>query len=102
MSLLPNTLTDDPGEKILIITAANMGNQPVHLSKAWITQRRSRQSLLFTGPMNFSTASLEPGQKRDFLAIQSQFNLINLKKAYVVDAVGREFKCRIPRSWRKP
>jgi len=24
-----------------------------------------------------------------------------LKEAYVVDAIDRKFKCKIPRSWRK-
>lgn len=102
MMLSPNTLTSNPKEKFVIITAANMGNQPVHLSKAYISLRRSKQSLILAGPTNFSTERLEPGQKRDFLAIQSQCNLIHLKKVYVEDAVARKFKCRIPRSWRKP
>jgi hypothetical protein len=102
MTLSPNRLTNNPKEKFVIITAANMGNQPVHLSKAYITLRRSKQSLILAGPTNFSTASLEPGLTRDFVGIQSQCNLIDSKKAYVVDAVGRKFKRRIPRSWRKP
>jgi hypothetical protein len=102
MTLLPNELTNNPDEKFLFITAANMGNQPVHLSKAWFTQRRSKESLLLAGPTNFSTRTLEPGQRRDFPAIQRQCNLTDLKEAYVQDAVGRTFKCKIPRSWRKP
>lgn len=102
ITLLPNPLTDSPNEKILLITASNIGNQPVHLSKAWISQRRSKESLLLAGPMNFSTQILEPGKSRDFPCIQSQCNLTDLKKAYVADAVGRTFKCKIPRSWRKP
>ena len=101
MEISPNQLTDNPKEKFLNITAANIGNQPVHLSKAWFTQRRSKESLMLVGPMNFSTHILEPGQRRDFPAIQSKFNLTNLKKVYVEDAVGRTFKCKIPRSWRK-
>ncbi|MBN2590553.1 MAG: hypothetical protein JXA96_11885 [Sedimentisphaerales bacterium] len=101
MTLLPKTLTDDPNEKILIITASNIGNQPVHLSKAYFSQRQSKEFLILAGPINFSTKILESGQRRDFPAIQSKCNLTNLKKAYVEDAVGRKFKCRIPRSWRK-
>jgi hypothetical protein len=42
MTLSPNTMTDDPKEKIIIITAANIGNHPVHLSKAYFALRHSK------------------------------------------------------------
>ncbi len=104
MILSPNDMTDNPKEKFIIITAANVGRYPAHLYKAYFTLRSSRssiKSLLLLGPRNFGTGILYPGLKRDFPGIQSQCDLSNLKEAYVVDAVEHKFRCKIPRSWRK-
>ena len=101
IQLSENDMTDNPEEKFIMITAANVGKHPVHLSKAYFTLRTSKQSLLLGGARNFSTGILNPGLKRDFPAIQSKLDLSNLKEAYVVDAVERNFKCKIPRSWQK-
>jgi hypothetical protein len=97
--LSENYLTDNPEEKFILITAANVGRHPVHLYKAYFTQRTATEALILTGPRNFGTEILNPGLKRDFPAIQSKLDLSNLKEAYVVDAIERKFKCKIPRSW---
>ncbi len=99
MLLSENFMTDDPKEKFICITAANVGRCPVYLSKAYFTMRTSTKSWLLVGSRNFSTKILESGMNRDFLVIQKEHNLNDLKEAYVVDAVGRKFKCKIPRSW---
>ena len=101
MLLSQNDMTNNPKEKFICITAANVGRCPVYLSKAYFTMRTSTKSWLLVGSRNFSTKILEPGLNRDFLVIQSQHNLSDLREVYVVDAVERKFKCKIPRSWRK-
>jgi hypothetical protein len=88
-----------PRREVYIDTAANVGRHPVHLYKAYFTQRTATEALILTGPRNFGTEILNPGLKRDFPAIQSKLDLSNLKEAYVVDAIERKFKCKIPRSW---
>jgi len=95
MRLTPNTFTNDPNEPFILITALNIGKYPVYLSKAWLNLKNSSQSILMAGPNNFKTEKLEPGLSRDFVAKQSQIDLDNLKEAYVCDAVGRKFKCKI-------
>lgn len=101
MMFSANDMTNNPKEKFILITAANMGRHPVHLCKAYFTLRSSTKSLLLTGPRNLCTEVLDPGLHRDFPLIQSKCDLSDLKKAYVVDAVDRKFKCKVPRSWRK-
>jgi len=96
-----NDMTNNPQERFILITAANVGRCPIYLSKAYFTIRTSTKYWLLTGSRNFSTKIVEPGLNRDFLVIQSEHNLSDLKEAYVEDAVGRKFKCKIPRSWRK-
>lgn len=100
--LLPeNDMTNNSKEKFIMITAANVGRHPVHLYNAYFTLRTSTKSLILAGPRNFSTRIVEPGLKSDFPAIQSKCDLSDLSEAYVVDAVERKFKCKVPRSWRK-
>lgn len=92
---VPNPFTNDPNDTFVLVTAANVGRYPVYLAKAWFTLKNSSQSLLMAGPDNFKTEKLEPGLSRDFVGKQSQIDLNNLKEAYVCDAVGRKFKCRV-------
>ncbi len=101
MLLSENDMTDNPKEKFIVITAANVGRCPVHLYKAYFTLRNAPASegLVLGGRRNFHTEILNPGLKRDFPAIQSKCDLRSLKEAYVVDAVERKFKCKIPHSW---
>ncbi|MFH1371465.1 MAG: hypothetical protein ABII09_09310 [Planctomycetota bacterium] len=101
IKLSENDMTDNPEEMFVMITAANVSKLPVYLSKAYFTLRTSTQSILLEGPHNFSTKILNPGLRRDFLAIQSRLDLSDIKEAYVVDAVDRKFKCKVPRSWQK-
>lgn len=96
MRLIPNTLTDDPNEAVILVTASNIGKYPVYLSKAWFTLKNSPDSLLLAGPINFKTEKLDPGLSRDFPAKQSQIDVNKLKEASVCDAVGREWKCKVP------
>ena len=96
-----NDMTDYPKGKCILIIAANVGRHPVHLYKAYFTLRSSTKSLLLTGPSNLCTEILNPGLVRNFPITQSKCDLADLRQAYVVDAVERKFKCKVPRSWRK-
>lgn len=101
--LSENDMTNNPEEKFIVITAANVGKCPVYLYKAYFTLRNAQASagLVLGGPRNFHTEILNPGLKRDFPAVQSQCDLSKLKEACVVDAVERKFKCKVPRKWRE-
>ena len=93
---IPNPITNEPNENFVLVTAANVGKYPVYLTKAWFTLKNSSQSLLMAGPNNFKTEKLQPGLSRDFIGKQSQIDVNNLKAAWVCDAVGRKWKCKIP------
>jgi hypothetical protein len=104
MKISPNTITNNADQCFLIITANNVGKHPVHIAKAYVELSKPEQGkkfILLAGPDNFHTEELRPGLKRDFIGKQNGLDMANFKCAYVEDAVGRKFKCKVPREWHR-
>ena len=95
LTVQPNMITASPVLGInttgpfIIITAANVGRRPIHLTAfPWFSQHGTTQSLLIKGDWQPSS-ELAENKSATFLAIQDKLDLSKLKAIHVKDETGR-------------
>lgn len=85
-------------ENYIKVTASNIGKYPVYLEGVGLTLKNSLGSYQMNAQMEphiFINPKLDPGLSKEFVFKIKQTEEDNLKEAWVCDAVGRVWRCKL-------